>query len=76
MQSPDPSSKKDNKKNSKRDNPPKDKKSEGQQPLSLLKDLPSLGPSLPQKQNFDAFDFDEEQQQKSVLGSNKYSKAE
>ena len=82
MQSPDATSKKDNKKSTKKDNAPPVKKDGGQQPLSLLKDLPSLGGKKQQapSNQFDDFDeFDDEEQQKSVIGGgvhDKYSKAE
>lgn len=53
MSSPDPSSKKDNLRNSKKDSQPKEKKA-ADKPLSLLKDLPSLSgklqPAAAQKQ--------------------------
>lgn len=73
MSSPDPSSKKDNQRNSKKEN----KKDN----LSLLKDLPTLSkaPALQKKnQGFDDFDFEENHAQKSILGnpSSKYGKAE
>jgi hypothetical protein len=69
LSSPDPSSKKDNQRNSK-----KETKKDNKQPLSLLKDLPNLGKakttSESKNQGFDDFDFDDEHAQKSVLGAN------
>jgi hypothetical protein len=75
MSSPDPSSKKDNQRNSKKET------KKDNQPLSLLKDLPNLSkaPAMAKKnQGFDDFDFEDDHAQKSVLGnpSSKYSKAE
>lgn len=83
MQSPDPNSKKENGRSSKQQaKNEKKEKPKDTQPLSLLKDLPSLGGSKkapPASSGFDDFDFDDDQQQKSVMGSgsvNKFSKAE
>lgn len=87
MSSPDPSSKIQNARNSKKETKKAEEKKSAQQPLSLLKDLPSLGgPASRQQsqpQSFDEFDddFNDDAQQKSVMGSgsvaqNKFSKAE
>lgn len=60
MSSPDPSSKKDNQRNTKKDTKPHDKPASSQ-PLSLLKDLPSLnGKPKQQSYGFDDNDFDDD----------------
>lgn len=66
LSSPDPSSKKDNQRNSKKET------KKDNQPLSLLKDLPNLNkvPAATKKnQGVDAFDFEDQHAQKSVLGN-------